>query len=106
MQTKGKRERTAKKRERTASKRELNQQTAAVLAEVVEGIDVMVTERGRPRWRISAVTQADSALARLEREGRYTAPQTEPTPWATDADAPAYTSDQVDALIDELRGDH
>ncbi|MGL4744539.1 MAG: type II toxin-antitoxin system Phd/YefM family antitoxin, partial [Dermatophilaceae bacterium] len=39
----------------TVTKRELNQHTAAVLDQVTETNDVVVTERGTPRWRVSAV---------------------------------------------------
>ena len=58
----------------TITKRELNQRTAAVLAQVTDTDDVVVTERGKPRWRVSMVRDRDTALARLEREGRYTPP--------------------------------
>lgn len=91
---------------RTISKRELNQRTAAVLAQVTEGDDVVVTERGKPRWRVSIVRDRDSALARLEREGRYAPPAAEPAPWPRHPGGPAYTGTEVDALLDEMRGDH
>lgn len=90
----------------TISKRELNQQTAAVLSRVTDTDDVIVTERGAPRWRVSSVRESDSALARLHREGRYAPPATDPAPWPTTPGGPAYTSDQADALLDELRGEH
>lgn len=88
------------------SKRELNQQTAAVLDKVTDTDDVVVTERGRPRWRVSAVRESDTALVRLEREGRYTPPASEPAPWPTVPGGPKYTADEVEALIDGMRGDH
>lgn len=91
---------------RTITKRELNQQTAAVLAEVTDTEDVVVTERGTPRWRISAVRDSDSSLARLEREGRYTPPASDPAPWPATPGGPTYSSEEADALIDEMRGDH
>ena len=50
----------------TISKRELNQQTAAVLARVTDSEDVVVTERGVPRWRIVSARDAESSLERLE----------------------------------------
>jgi len=90
----------------TVSKRELNQQTAAVLDKVTDVDDVVVTERGKPRWRVSVVRESDTALARLEHEGRYTPPTPDPAPWPTVPGGPAYTADEVDALIDEMRGDH
>ncbi len=90
----------------TVSKRELNQQTAAVLDKVTEVDDVVVTERGKPRWRVSVVRESDTALARLEREGRYTPPTSDPAPWPRLPGGPAYTAGEVDALIDDMRGDH
>lgn len=91
---------------RTITKRELNQQTAAVLDRVTDTDDLVVTERGKPRWRVSAVRETDTALARLEREGRYSPPSSEPTPWPTAPSGPTYTTDEADALIDEMNGDH
>lgn len=90
----------------TVTKRELNQNTAAVLDRVTETEDLVVTERGRPRWRVSAVRDRDSALQRLEREGRYTPPATTPACWPDDPGGPRYTGGQVDALLDEMQGDH
>lgn len=58
----------------TVSKRELNQNTAAVLGRVTDSVDVVVTERGVPRWRVSVYRGPDDTLARLEREGHYTPP--------------------------------
>lgn len=91
---------------RTITKRELNQRTAAVLDQVTLNDDLVVTERGRPRWRVSAVRDEDTALSRLEREGRYTPPSAHPAPWPHRPGGPAYTSAEADALIDEMRGDH
>lgn len=90
----------------TFTKRELNQRTAAVLSQVTDAADVVVTERGEPRWRVSAVRDSDTALARLEREGRYTPPASEPAPWPPHPGGPAYTGAEADALLDEMRGDH
>ena len=78
------------------TKRELNQNTAAVLREV--------TERGAPRWRLSIVTD-DGPLSRLKRAGLYTPPATEPAPWPTAPAEPAYTAEQVAALLEDSRGD-
>jgi len=90
----------------TITKRELNQRTAAVLAQVTDTDDVVVTERGKPRWRVSMVRDRDTALARLEREGRYTPPASEPAPWPRHPGGPTYTQAEADALIDQMRGDH
>ncbi|MFT4297243.1 MAG: type II toxin-antitoxin system prevent-host-death family antitoxin [Micropruina sp.] len=88
------------------TKRELNQHTASVLARVTATDDVVVTERGKPRWRVSVVDDSESALARLEREGRYTPPASTPAPWPDRPGGPAYTSAEADVLLDELRGEH
>ena len=90
----------------TITKRELNQHTAAVLDQVTEADDVVLTERGKPRWRVSIVRDQDSPLARLEREGRYSPPTETPAPWPGRPGGPAYTDARVDALLDEMRGDH
>lgn len=88
------------------SKRELNQRTAAVLDQVTDNQDVVVTERRKPRWTISTVRDRDTVLGRLEREGRYTPPSSEPTPWPSTPGGPAYTQSEADALLDEMRGEH
>ena len=90
----------------TVTKRELNQHTASVLAQVTDGEDVVITERGRPRWRVSAVRDGDSALTRLERQGRYTPPASTPAPWPDQPGGPVYTDTEAEALLNELRGDH
>jgi prevent-host-death family protein len=90
---------------RTVTKRELNQNTAAVLEQAAEG-DVVVTERGEPRWTVSGYRAAGSALERMERDGLYTAPSGDPQPWPDAVGGPSYTGAEVDALLDEMRGDH
>ena len=90
----------------TITKRELNQRTAAVLDQVTDTDDVVVTERGKPRWRVSTVRDGDTALTRLEREGRYTPPVSEPAPWPSHPGGPTYTASEADAMLDEMRGDH
>ena len=91
---------------RTVSKRELNQNTAATLQQVDEDNDVIVTERGRPRWRISVVNDFDARLLRLEQEGRYTAPSPNPPPWPDQPGGPAYPEAEVEELLHDIRGDH
>lgn len=89
----------------SVSKRDVNQQTAAVLERVSEVGEVVVTERGAPTWRITAYHGEESVLDRLEREGHYSPPATSPDPWPVHPGGSAYTSAEVDALIDEIRGD-
>jgi len=90
----------------TKTKRELNQNTASVLAQVTDVSEVVVTERGKPRWRITQYHAQDTLLARLERDGRYTPPASLPTPWPDKPGGPKYTDDEVQTLLDEMRGDH
>ncbi len=90
---------------RTVTKRDLNQRTAAVLDLVTDTDEVVVTERGKPRWRVRAVHDRDTALARLAREGRYTPPAAEPAPWPQHPGGPAYTESEAEALLDDMRGD-
>lgn len=88
------------------TKRELNQRTAAVLDQVTDTDDIVVTERGKPRWRVSAVREPDTTLARLEREGRYAPAASDPAPWPRHPGGPAYSEAEADALLEDMRGDH
>lgn len=91
----------------TVSKRDLNQHTASVLDRVSKTGDVVVTERGTPRWRVSQFSGGqDAALERLEREGRYTPPASAPAPWPQLPGGPRYTDAQTEALLGEMRGEH
>lgn len=90
----------------SVTKRDLNQRTSAVLAQAAERGEVIVTERGEPRWRVSAYRGQDGALARAERQGRYTAPESASVPWPETVSGPTYSSEDVDALLDEMKGDH
>lgn len=90
----------------TVTKRELNQHTAAVLDLVTATEDLVVTERGKPRWQVSPVREPVTTLARLQREGRYTPPASEPAPWPRHPGGPAYTELETAALLAEMRGDH
>ncbi len=83
----------------TVTKRDLNQRTSAVLDQVIETGEVIVTERGEPRWRVSAYRSQDAPLARAERQGRYTPPASTPAPWPNRPGGPAYESDDVEALL-------
>ncbi|WP_431835563.1 type II toxin-antitoxin system Phd/YefM family antitoxin [Cellulomonas sp. Y8] len=90
----------------TVTKRELNQHTAAVLARADDGVEIVVTERGRPRWRVSGYSAPSGGLDRLQREGRYTPPSTDAPPWPADGAGAPLTSSRLDDLLDESRGDH
>lgn len=88
------------------TKRDLNQRTSDVLAQATEVGEVIVTERGAPRWRVSSYRGQDGALARAERQGRYTPEASRYVPWPDAVDGPRYASEDVDALLDEMKGDH
>ena len=92
------------KKRRTVTKRELNQQTAQVLARVLSGSPVLVTERGVPRWRIEAVDSSADPVARLLAEGRIIPASENPPPWP-ERDHRTRTPAEVDALYEEMRGD-
>lgn len=87
----------------TVTKRELNQQTSKVLDEVQPGAPVIVTERGRARWRIEAVRTSSDPVARLAAEGRIIPAKKDPRPWTVAQRDP--DPNRVDALLDELRGE-
>ena len=90
----------------TVTKRDLNQRTSDVLSQAAELGEVIVTERGEPRWRVSSYRGQDDALARAARQGRYTAPASRRVPWPEAVGGPHYESEDVDALLDEMKGDH
>ncbi|WP_226347248.1 type II toxin-antitoxin system Phd/YefM family antitoxin [Agilicoccus flavus] len=91
----------------TVSKRDLNQQTAVVLERVARTGDVVVTERGEPRWRLIPFRAGqESTLARLERDGGYEPPAAEPAPWPDHPGGPRLTDAEAEVLLDEMRGDH
>lgn len=90
---------------RTITKRELNQQTARVLADVASGETVVVTERGVPRWRIEALEAHPDPIERLRSEGRIVPAKKNPRAWTTDQGTRQYTAEEVDALLDDIRGD-
>ncbi|WP_235861559.1 hypothetical protein [Tersicoccus phoenicis] len=55
---------------------------------------------------MSTFGDRDTALERLQREGRYTPPAGEPAPWPRHPGGPTYTTAEADTLLDEMRGDH
>lgn len=91
---------------KTVSKRELNQQTATVLADVSAGEDIVITERGRPQWKITKFRHEETPLERLERLGLYTPASADPPPWPETPGGPEYTEDEFETLLDEMRSDH
>lgn len=89
----------------SVSKRDVHEQTEAVLERVSEVGVVVVTERGTPMWRITAYRGEESVLDRLEREGHYSPPAPSPDPWPRHPGGSVYTAAEVDALLDDIRGD-
>ena len=89
-------------------KREINQQTARVLAGVREGEPVLITEHGVARWRIEIATSPTDPIERLRAQGRITARKKHPPPWPSDwkKRGRGCTPAEVDALLDDMRGDH
>lgn len=90
---------------KTVTKRELNQQTARVLAGAAAGESVIVTDRGVPRWRIEAIEAHPDPIERLRAQGRITPAKKHPRAWTAHDEPRRYTPDEVDALLDETRGD-
>lgn len=91
---------------RSITKRELNQQTAQVLAEVEHGSPVIVTERGVPRWRIETVGAEVDPVERLRAAGRLTAASQTPPPWPDDGAAQKrYSRTEIDAIVQEMKGE-
>lgn len=89
---------------KTVTKRQLNQQTATVLAGVSADDPVIVTERGRPRWRIEEAGSAD--LATSGPLGLHVIPaRPKPAEWPSEGGA-AYDESDVDRLAAWARGDH
>lgn len=87
----------------TVTKRDLNQRTAAVLALVDADQEVVVTEHGQPKWRISTHRNLTTGLERLGTA--YTPPQSEPIAWPDDSIGPPLSSAEVDSLLDEVKGE-
>ncbi len=89
---------------RAITEHELNRYTEAPRG--ADAADLVAVERGEPHQRISSVHGADTTLAQLEREGRYTPPSLTPAPWPRHPGGRTYTAAEADALLDETRGDH
>lgn len=87
------------------TKRDLNQRTAEVLAQVAVVGEIIVTERGEPRWRVSSYHGEDDPLARAERQARYTPPPSNRLPWPAAVGGPRYRSEDVDDLLDQMKGE-
>ncbi|WP_102159667.1 type II toxin-antitoxin system Phd/YefM family antitoxin [Zhihengliuella halotolerans] len=91
---------------KSISKRDLNQKTAEVLDRIsAEDEPVLVTERGKPRWRIEPVDGHTDLWDKLRAEGRLSSPKSVETPWPTENPGD-YTQAEVDVLLDWAKGEH
>ncbi|MBG6084437.1 type II toxin-antitoxin system Phd/YefM family antitoxin [Zhihengliuella flava] len=91
---------------KSISKRDLNQKTAKVLDRIsAENEPVLITERGRPRWRIEPVDGQTDLWERLRTEGRLTRPKTGEVLWPTENPGD-YTQAEVGILLDWAKGEH
>ncbi len=94
---------------KTLSKRELNQRTASVLALVDAGETVIVTERGVPKWQITPYVPDTDPLARLRAMGMIAREPDRSRPWRPIRQITPKvrrTPEEIDALIQEMKGDH
>ena len=90
----------------TITKRYLSRNTAAALDAAHRDGAVAVTERGRAQWTIVAGTMAADPLVDLV-EGGLAEPARSPIPWGNDAgNEHAYTGAEIDAIVEDLKGDH
>ncbi|MDO4241179.1 MAG: type II toxin-antitoxin system prevent-host-death family antitoxin [Microbacteriaceae bacterium] len=92
----------------TITKRELNQQTAKILERVTLEGEVIVSEYGEPKWKIVRYAKAhtlEERLDELERQGvAIQRPKGERMkfPKLTEKQ---YTEAEMEALIQEMKGD-
>lgn len=56
--------------------------------------------------RPTAWGESQASFAQLEREGLYTPPSSSPPPWPEEPGGSPYADEQLDALIDEIKGEH
>ena len=91
----------------TITKRQVGQTPALLWATAQRcaehGQAVYVLEKGQPTYRVEYVGQASDPLAELQRQGIYTPPSATPRP--APVLAAAYTTAQVEAIFDDVRGD-
>jgi antitoxin (DNA-binding transcriptional repressor) of toxin-antitoxin stability system len=91
---------------RTVTKRDLSRRTADVLAIARHDGAVTVTERGRAKWTIVAGPVAADPLAAWVAQG-LAEPAEAPINWDDQAwQGQAYTSADIDQIVDDLKGDH
>ncbi|MDR2372867.1 MAG: hypothetical protein LBD77_01935 [Bifidobacteriaceae bacterium] len=88
------------------TKREINHRTSQVLDQIAAaGTSAVVTERGVPRWRIEPVTpEPASPIERGIREG-WIEPHSENAPPWSPASPSERSHAEIDALVQEMKGD-
>ena len=91
----------------TMTKRQVGQTPALLWATAIrcaeEGQELYILEKGRPAYHVEYVGDGEDPLAEMERQGIYTPPSAAPRP--APVLEPAYTTAEVEAILDELRGD-
>jgi antitoxin (DNA-binding transcriptional repressor) of toxin-antitoxin stability system len=88
------------------TKRDVNHRTSQVLDQIAEvGTSAVVTERGVPKWRIEPITPKPlSPIERGVREGWIEPHSENPPPWSPQRPS-SRTHAEVDALVQEMKGD-
>lgn len=88
---------------KTASLRELNQRSGQIIAEVVSsGVDVIVTDRGRPVARIVREEPVESEWERLVRTGDVVEAT---ATWEPPAPQRPASGRSAEEILDELRAE-
>jgi len=86
------------------TKREAIHRSAELWASAAQQ-PVYILERGKPRFRVEAIEEFD-LLDELERQGILTRASENPPPFPATVNGPFRTSEEITALLDEMRGDH
>jgi antitoxin (DNA-binding transcriptional repressor) of toxin-antitoxin stability system len=88
------------------TKRDINHRTAQVLDQIAaERAPAVITERGTPRWRIEPILPPSaSPLEQAIRDGRVQPRSDYPPPWPPRRPSDR-TSEQIDQLVAEIKGD-
>jgi len=86
------------------TKREAMHKSAELWAAAAQE-PVYILERGKPKFRVEAIKKFD-VLDELERQGILERASENPPPFRPVSDYPLRTSEEITALLDEMRGDH
>jgi antitoxin (DNA-binding transcriptional repressor) of toxin-antitoxin stability system len=88
------------------TKRDINHRTSQVLDQIAEaGTAAVVTERGVPKWRIEPIMPEPlPPIERGIREGWIEPRSANPPPWSPERPSDR-TPAEVDALVQQMKGD-